>query len=187
VRTRPARITVQGPSDHPTSISIFTNPLATGEQPVLFSDGWVGVARLDPYRVDWFGPSGKPIHGAPLPFDRIEVNDAEKRAVLQRQADQQGREPRDPATVSDWPEVLPPFLANALVPARDGRLWIRRAPSMSHPETRYDVVDRRGALVGRVTLPATAKIVGLGNRTVYTSLTDDDGIQRLRRHAMPRF
>jgi hypothetical protein len=54
-----------------------------------------------------------------------------------------------------------------------------------HEDTRYDLVDRRGALVGQIQLPGSETIVGFGLQSVFVVLTDNDGIQRLQRHPWP--
>jgi hypothetical protein len=185
LRSRPARIRTQGTVDRTTAVEITVNPLAVGEQAVVFADGWIAIARLDPYRVEWLAPGGQRVAGAPLPFAPTRVTEEEKRAVLQRQADALGREPRAPGSVADWPSELPPFLAGALLAAPDGRLWIRRTPTAARPETRYDVVDRRGVLAAQISLGSTERVVGFGRESAFTVLTDDDGIERVRRHSMP--
>ena len=53
---------------------VIGNPLAVEEQARLFPDGWVAVAWLDPYRVDWRRPDGRWIRGAPLPFEHVPVD-----------------------------------------------------------------------------------------------------------------
>jgi hypothetical protein len=47
-------------------------------------------------------------------------------------------------------------------------------------------VNRRGALAARLTLGAREHVAGFGRGAVYLIDTDQDGIQRLSRHAMPR-
>lgn len=187
LRARASRVRVEGPSDRPTSIEITFNPLAAGEQALLFADGGVGIARVDPYRVDWIDAGGRRAAGAPLPFSRVRVDEREKRALLEREALQRGRSPRDPEAVAGWPETLPPFLLGALLAAPDGRLWIRRTPSATAPTLRFDIVSRRGLLEAYLTLNAQTDIVGLGRSSVFTIVTDADGVQRLQRHALPRF
>ena len=98
LRARPTTIRVQGPADRPTSVTVTMNPLATGEAAALFPDGWIAVARLDPYRVDWIAPDGKRIMGAPLAFERVRIDDREKEAFIEHQAARSGRAARDAAS-----------------------------------------------------------------------------------------
>lgn len=184
--SRPARVATRGTADRVTAVEITTNPLAAGDLAAQFADGTIAVARVSPYRVDWIAPDGKRTSGAPLPFTRVPVSLREKEAVLRREAEQTGRNPRSVESVADWPEILPPFLVGALLPAPDGRLWIRRTAPAADPATRYDVVARTGALAARVSLPPNERIIGFGAASVYTLQTDDDGLQHLRRHPLPR-
>jgi hypothetical protein len=187
VRARPAQITIQGPADKPTAVSVLMNPLATGELSALFPDGWIAIARLDPYRVDWIAPDGKRITGSPLPFERVRLDDRERRAFVERQAERTGRPVRDPSSFAEWPDAIPPFLPEPLLSAPDGRLWIRRAPTAANANPPYDVVDRRGELVARVAAGKDVQVVGFGRDAVYTVATDENGVQQVQRRAFPKF
>ena len=187
LKARPTTIRVQGPADRPTSVTVTMNPLTTGEAATLFPDGWIAVARLDPYRVDWIMPDGKRITGAPLPFERVRIDEGEKSAFIERQAARSGRAPRDAASFPPWPEIMPPFLGEALVSAPDGRLWIRRAPTATNSDPPYDVIDRKGALVARVAVGKDVQVLGFGRAAVFTVASDDNGIQTLQRRSLPRF
>ena len=149
-----------------------------------FADGWVAVVRADPYRVEWLTRDGLWIRGAPLPFQSIRVDDKEKRAYLERSAAAVGKDssPRD--SITDWPSTLPPYRSPiVLLAAPDGRLLVPRLPAADRPETRYDVVNRRGTLDGQLVLSPNERIAGVGASSVYVAVSDDDGIQRIRRHA----
>lgn len=150
-------------------------PLDVREAPALFADGWVAVARLDPYRVDWRAPDGQWVRGAPLPFRAIRVTEEERQAYVARHVGFRN--------ATDWPATLPPFdMPTQLLTTPEGLLAIRRVPSASQPETRYDVVDRTGAVQGQLILPANQRIIGFGAASVYVIETEADGIQRLQRH-----
>jgi hypothetical protein len=185
LRARPTAVKTTGPREKPTSVSVFINPLAPGEYAALCADGWVAVARIEPYRVDWIGPGAERVAGQPLPFETVRVDDREKRAVLDRQAERTGEDARDPAAVPDWPAVMPPFGNDALHCAPDGRLWIQRVATAADPAPRYEVIDRAGKLVARVRATRGVGIVGFGRDVVYTVTTDDNGIQRLERRPFP--
>jgi len=181
---RPARITIQGPQDRPTGVSIMVNPLAAGDLATMFPDGSVTIARVRPYRVDRVAPDGRLTPGPDLPFSRTAVTMREKEAVMRRAAEASGREPNPVESVGDWPDELPPFLTGALLSGRDGRTWILRTRSAAAPEARYDVVDPAGRLIARYVLPPNESIVGFGREVIYSILTDEDGLQHLRRHRM---
>ena len=164
-----------------------------GEEEELFTDGWLAIARLEPYRVDWRAPDGRFVRGPPLPVPVVKLDDREKKAYLDRNAkiiaDLQKLPTERQASAgreySEFPVTIPPFESNPLVASADGRLFIRRTLSADHPETRYDVVNRRGLLEGQIALGKNERIVAVSTRSVYVVWKDEDDIERLRRHPWP--
>lgn len=167
---------------------VGNNPLAAGEPALLLPDGWIAVARQDPYRVDWRTPSGQWIEGGPLPFAPRQVSRAEKCAAIERML-RSGR-PCQPDSLPGWPETVPPFVESTgdpvLYAAPGGNVVIKRTPVPNRPGTRYDVVDRDGRLVRSIHLPQGVMVVGFGDRSVYTVRTNELDLQTLRRHPWPR-
>ena len=150
-------------------------PLNVGEAPMLLADGWTAVVRLEPYRVDWRSPDGRWTSGAPIPVRSIRMTDGERKAYSDRYPWSRN--------ATDWPEFLPPFdTPTSLFATADGWLVIKRLSSASEPETRYDLVDKSGVRRSQLILPRNEHILGFGAASVYVIETDDDGIQRLRRH-----
>lgn len=185
LRTAPLTIwTERDQAGKVTRAGLTYPPFSVGEEPLLFSDGWVAIARLDPYRVDWRAPDGRWQRGAPLPFDAKEVDRRERQAYLARRAAMLGRAETPPADDS-WPAAIPPFQPTPLVAAPDGSLLILRTPTAGAPGHRYDRVNRRGHLLGWLELPATEQLAAIGVHGAYVIRTDDDGIQRLQRHPWP--
>lgn len=171
-------------SGRPTSLSVLNPPLSVGEEPWLFPDGWIAVARLGPYRVDWRMPNGRWIRGSALPFDEQPVDAREREAFLNRRAQFSGTRSALPPEDA-WPKTVPPFLSRPLVPAPDGTVWILRTPTADRPGNRYDQVDRLGRLVAWLELPPAQRLASLGSKAAYVINTDDDGLQRLTRHPWP--
>ena len=165
----------------------FSLPIAAmADEAVPFADGWIGVVRSAQYRVEWRSVDGRWIRGAPLPFTAIRMDEKEKRAFMARLAASTGKTPSPPDSIPDWPATVPAYRSPVLLlAATDGRLLIPRLATADNPETRYDVVNRRGGLDAQLVLAANERIVGFGASSVYVSVTDDDGIQRLRRHPWP--
>jgi hypothetical protein len=150
-------------------------PLNVGEAPLLLADGWTALVRLEPYRVDWRSPDGRWTLGAPIPVRQVRMNDDERKAYA-------ARNPWSRAA-TDWPEFLPPFdTPTSLFATADGWLVIKRLSSAGEPETRYDLVDKSGVRRSQLILQRNEHILGFGAASVYVIETDDDGIQRLRRH-----
>jgi hypothetical protein len=87
---------------------------------------------------------------------------------------------------TDWPDRLPPFdTPTSIFASPDGLLVLKRLGSASERDTHYDVIDRTGVRRSQLVLRPNEHIVGFGATSVYVIETDDDGIQRLRRHPWP--
>jgi hypothetical protein len=159
----------------------------------MFPDGWVAVARFNPYRVDWCPPAQTSCTPGPVIEERRPYTDEEKRAFLEMYGSKRALPTTDLSRVSGWPPTVPPFVqrntkANPMHPLRsmpDGRLLIERVESLGSPANSYDIVDRRGVLVGTMKLAANDRVVGFGTGSIYTTVTDSDDIERLRRHPWP--
>lgn len=147
----------------------------------LASDGWIAVLRTEPYRVDWRSPAGQWVRGAPIALPGTRLTDEGKRLLLRHYAP--GRPPRDPDTISGWPETVP-AIRNATEQrlTLDGHLLVERVPTVAAPGRRYDVVDRTGRVVRRIALPSSQRIVGFGKQAVFVVSTDGDGIETLSKH-----
>jgi hypothetical protein len=164
--------------------------LRVDEAVLLFRDGWLAVARLDPFRVDWRGPTGNWLRGRPLPIEPIRVTAREREAHQGRYgqpapARAPGAPVPPPPAPTAYPEFLPPFVFNGLQPGPRGELLIRRQRSADRTGTDYLVIDRRGTLVGEIMLPANETIVGAGPSALYVSVRDEDDILRIRKHPWP--
>lgn len=163
---------------------------------VVAPDGRIAFVFFDPYRVDFVGADRRAVQNAPIPYERIRVDDALKkqhreereRPVMAMTSTRGGgssmqkmkmpyREP------SQWPEFLPPFLGTAVF-APNGLLWVPRATRAGRPPL-FDIINGSGVLVERVELPARTKLVGFGANSVYLVRLDDDDLQYLQRHALP--
>jgi hypothetical protein len=183
-RLRTAPLTVWTELDNAgkvTRAGLTHPPFSVGEESLLFPDGWLAVARLDPYRVDWRTPEGRWIPGAPLPFAERPLDARERQAYLARRTALVGRPVAAPADEA-WPAAIPPFQPLPLVAALDGSLLVLRTPTADHPGNRYDRIDRLGRLSGWLELSAAERLVAIGVRGAYVVSTDEDGIQRLQRH-----
>lgn len=186
IRSNPVQLppgTTQAPRN-PLYARAFGVAMTPPEQARLFPDGWVALARLDPYRVDWHAPDGRVVPGRPLPYEPVRIDEREKRAYAQRLSEATGRNVLY-TEIARWPATGSPFDRDALLADPAGILLVRRQPSARDTVVRYDLVDRTGALVGRLHLPLDARMVGFGARSAYVSVRDDDGMERIRRHPWP--
>jgi hypothetical protein len=179
---------LQQPTGNQPGVLILSNPLAAEDMALLFPDGWIAVARVQPYRVEWRSPTGQWMTGTPLPFRAVPTSTRERCAALERLT---GPRPGrcDPSILREWPAHVPAFVPSASLPvllaAPAGRLVIARTPTVATPGNHYDVVDRQGRLTATVALPPTEAIVGFGASSVYIIETDSLGLQILRRHRWP--
>jgi hypothetical protein len=169
------------------------NPLASEDLALLFTDGWIAVAKTEPYRVDWRTSDGRWIRGQPLQRDTVRVDDTVKCAVLALRSGV-GASSCEPNGY-EWPQIVPPFLAASsgmvgvgaatLLAAPNGNVLIRQFSPTTRAPTEYYLVDRRGSLVGTLALPSDEAVVGFGSSAVYVAKTDAFGLQSLRRHRWP--
>jgi hypothetical protein len=83
---------------------------------------------------------------------------------------------------SELPDYRPAFTNGSVRADMEGKLWVRVMPSRpasAGPE--YDVIDRTGKLVDRVSLPAGTVIAGFGaGGTVYLGVRDAAGVHVVR-------
>jgi hypothetical protein len=163
-------------------------PYTTEERALLFSDGWIALARPEPYSVHWRTPDGRWIRGAPLPFEEIEVDDREKCVGLiywlltcEPYLD----------VVEGWPETVPSFVVlgtlirPTLFATPDGSVVITRMPTADAPNPRYDIVDRAGHMTGFISLRANEALIGFGAHSVYVLSKDEFDLQTLERRPWP--
>ena len=81
---------------------------------------------------------------------------------------------------------MPPFTGRgAVLASPDGEAWVLRTRSAGDKVPTYDVFDRTGALVKKVMLNQSSRVVGFGKGTVYVARTDDDDLQYLERYKKP--
>jgi hypothetical protein len=155
------------------------------EQALLFPDDWVAFVRLDPYRVEWRTPAGVMVRGPEIPWSAPRVDAKEKRAafeLLKRRVGDRAKMPDD----ARWADRLAPIRGGgALLAAPNGDLLVLRAQWSQEMDTRYDIFDRSGQRTGRLVMPDSERGVGFGRSSVYVSVRDGDGFQRLRRHPWP--
>jgi hypothetical protein len=171
------------------------DPIQGEDRALLFDDGWIAVAYLSPFRVDWRRPDGSWIRGEPVDEPEVRMNLDERCAAAQGW-NYRGMGRCTAEDLEDFvtpPEYLP-FVressgkmslphAPPLIATPEGRLLVRRTPtSRTFMFSRYDVFDRTGVRVGRIQLSASEAILGFGPESVYTVRTDEFDLHWIRRH-----
>lgn len=156
-------------------------------------DGRVGMARTNPYHVEWFG-AGRPATGPEVPWRPVPVTDAEKNAWADRLT-QRGmmvevengrrstrRPPRPDINQMEWPETMPPFPAGGVLATADGQLWVERSRPARAAERTYDVFDAQGRHVRQVVVTGGGEVRWVDASGVYVIREDDDGLQWIERY-----
>jgi len=164
----------------------------------VFPDGRVIVMRADGYVPEIIGVDGRHRRTAALPYPRLPVTDADKKAMMdsvRRALDEGLRQaagsipagtqmPRFELTEPQpWQTEKPPFTGDRILVDPRGRAWV---PVVDRTQgQRYDLVDSEGRVVDAVKLPLRVHILGFGANSVYTALRDEDDLLTIRRHPLP--
>lgn len=177
------------------------NPFAARDEWAVAPDGRIAIVHANDYRVEWITPNGQRAAGPATPYSKTKVTNAHKKWWQETQrrratgimvTNNNGRmsaSTANPGTMlpeerSDWPEYLPPFLANAAQVAPNGQLWVLQAVASDDTAPTYDIFDASGKLTGRVVLPKRSRVVGFGSATVYVARADEDDLQYLQRYRL---
>ncbi len=164
----------------------------------VFSDGRVIVLRGAGYVPEIIAPDGKRSRGTPLPYPRLPVTDADRRAMMDsvRRAIEEGMRqaagmvpagaqmPRfDLQEPDPWQAERPPFNGDRVRVDPRGRAWV---PVVDRtPGQRFDLLDADGRAVDAIKLPPRVQLLGFGAQAVYTARRDEDDLLYIRRHPMP--
>jgi len=180
----------------------FTRQVRAFEQRdswAVAQDGRVLLARAEPYRVEWLGPTGQTTTGPIVEFEPVAVRSAEKEAWLaarerrsRRAAMSFGGAPTGLGSSTalseddvQWPEHKPPFPRRGVSIDVSGRGWIERHVPAGESRL-YDVVDRSGGVVLQVRVPPRQRIVAFGPGSVLlAALETDFGFERLHVATLP--
>ncbi len=162
-------------------------------------DGAVVRVIPSPYHVVWYGPGARPAAGPVVPYTPLPVTQADKDEVIEARkrggaanfvvmgrnggrATSQKIELPDP----EFADSKPPFRGQSSVSvAPDGEVWVERTQPAGAKQAIYDVFDRSGRLVRKVTLNPRSRVVGFGTGTVYVVRQDEDDLEYLQRFPKP--
>ena len=79
----------------------------------------------------------------------------------------------------------PGFAGGAVLIAPEGEVWVLRTRPAGDKIPTYDVFDRTGALIKKVSLNPSSRVVGFGKGVVYVARSDEDDLVYLQRFARP--
>jgi hypothetical protein len=161
-------------------------PFSQDDQWGVLSDGTIMIVRSIGCVVDIATAAGLRRAPRPIPCERRRLSEADKDSIWKAQdavatsmrssaagatASIGGRSPTtieirySAAPPAEYPDFVPAY--QEAMPDDDGHLWLLRGARGSETGMSYDVVDKTGALVDRVTLPPRATLLGFGKRGIY--------------------
>lgn len=178
------RLNIKGVPDQYNAM----HPLATFDQAVLFADGTVALARVEPYRVDWRRANGAWMVGKAV-GDATPAVTANMRRELSRAVSTYGDEIPvfDASDFPIWPDRVPPFTSHSVHAGPDGRVYVVRTWVGGTIPRQVDVFDRQRGRVGSLSIPPGARLVGIGQRTLFVALPLETGEEELLRVSIPSF
>lgn len=175
----------------PPDKQIYSVLLEARDQVAMFPDGAIAVVRGSPFRVDWcLAGTTKCAAGPTLGGAERNWSNADTRAYLKSMNALAAWPPTmNVDQTSGWPEGNVPFAtpggpdeANFWA-TPSGNVVLERVPNSERPLIMYDVIDRTGKLVARVSVPPGHRVLGFGQKSVYVVRVDEDQVQHLQRHA----
>jgi hypothetical protein len=172
---RTARVRYTRVADGNVTKRTTVNPFDAGDEWALLPDGTIAIVRAHDYHIDWIDPDGTRRSSPRMAFDWKRLTDEDKgRKVAEWKpwADQltasQRPEPLRTAygprrmaniveivSPSELPDYEQPIAPGSVKVDLDGNLWIvpRTAITDGTVGLRYDVVERSGRVIERVTVP----------------------------------
>jgi hypothetical protein len=175
------KINVKRSGKQITAVDVVRTPFSVGDEWDVSASGVVVIARRAPYRVEVLAPGRPSVRGPAIAANTRKVTAADKTAYLASVPNGASMKPED----LPWPEVMPVFLARALV-VTDREAWVRRSAAADAKVATHDVFDPQGRRIAGMSLPTEVRILLVTARGVYVSRTDEDGLQYVERHALPR-
>jgi hypothetical protein len=184
-----------------------------GDAMTMLSGGSIAIVRASDYHIDWVDANDRRRSTLPVPHEWHVLTRDEKVAIIDT-ARVRARQvsltltakggdsvisatPRDTVggswlvtTLESLPDTVPPFGSiDAAVADRDNHIWVRqegsRFPFTVDPQgPRYDVIDAKGRLIRRVSVPPGSIIRGFGPGIVYLAMWED-GHHRLVAYRIP--
>lgn len=174
------------------------------------ADGRVARVLPEPYRVVWVAGPSQMTAGPIVPYTPMKVTEADKQEFIEAQKRARpmlitmggpGPGPRPgggggggganfQAPPPEFADTKPPFVAGpggggSVAVTPEGEVWVLRTRPAGDKIPTYDVFDRSGTLVKKVSLNPSSRVIGFGKGSVYVVRTDEDDLQYLQRYARP--
>jgi hypothetical protein len=166
-------------------------------------DGSIVRVFPEPYRVAWLTGRGQAALGPVVPYTPMKVTEADKKEVIDNLRRSPGTTimlggpgggtrsssappPNLQPPAPEFADTKPPYDGQGAVQvAPEGEVWVLRTRPAGDKVPTYDVFDRSGKLVKKVSLNPNSRVVGFGKGVVYVARTDEDDLQYLQRFARP--
>lgn len=161
------------------------HPLSAEDQAVLFIDGWVAIARVEPYRVEWIRPDGTRLLGPVLSGAARPMTSADRQFAIDSRQSRAFRGVFRPVDFDTWPRSLPAFTNDALLALPNGNVLVRRERARADTSQVYDEFNRRGVLVRQISVPEGVRLIGSGRRGVFSVRKDADDVEAIALHPWP--
>ena len=202
---KPGKMSMEPDKEGNMTMKITINPLDTGDEWALITDGSLAIVRAHDYHIDWLDADGTKRSTPKMPFDWKRLTDEQKqfkvdslRPQFEKQLKAQtGSLPTIPTPsgprklsvnfefvpIKDIPDYEPPVSPGSVKADLDNQLWIvpRTATLGADAGLRYDVVNRNGELVERVQFPKGRVLAGFGPGGVIFVLNTDGKTSVLER------
>lgn len=175
------KITVKRSGKQIMAVDIVRTPFAVGDEWDVGGGGQVVIVRRAPYRVEVLAPGRHLVRGPVIAANQRKVAEADKTEYLESVPNGASIK----RETVPWPEVMPVFLPGALV-VTDREAWVRRSAPAESEVAKHDVFDLQGRRLAGLTLPISVRVLLVTPRGVYIARADEDGLQYVERHAMPR-
>lgn len=175
------KITVQRSGKEITAVDIMRTPFSVGDEWDVRASGQVVIARRAPYRLEVLALGQPPMRGPVIAASPRRVTEADKTEYLAAMPN--GASVKRESV--PWPDVMAVFLPRALV-VTEREAWVRRSGAPDAKVAAHDVFDLQGRRIAGLSVPSEVRILLVTARGVYVARTDEDGLQYVERHALPR-
>lgn len=136
----------------------------------------------------WFGDAGRLLAITRVRLPRTRVTAADRRDEERRQNDVMIRNPRVRVEPGQAPPAYATYLPQVtrLTVDSEGRAWLRRYSPSDARTAQWIVLERSGAPIARVTMPAAFQPNDIGIDYVLGILPDADGVQSIHKYSIVR-
>jgi hypothetical protein len=160
------------------SVTRMTNPF--GPRAAAAARGnRIALGATDSYEIREFGSDGAATRLLRRKVEAAPFTDADFRQV----ADQL---PQMASALAEIPRPDHNPVFAALLIDREHNLWIEDFPAPGAPSVAWTVFDRKGAMLGQVTLPAAFRPTDIGGDYVLGVWADELGVERVRMYPLQK-